>query len=138
MALSPGIDIIRQHLTFLESKVLGILLFGSYVQGQQSVRSDIDLCIVAPQIKNHSKVFLKVLEELADPRVDVHFFELLPLYLKMSVVENHIVLLSQNVCILYEYFYQFRKIWKDQRHRQQLSSGEIMELIKMQRGVQLE
>ncbi len=136
MAISPELDLIREKLAFLESRVLGILLFGSYVVGKQFDRSDIDICIVAPEIKRHSEVFIQVLQVLKQTKADVRFFELMPLYLKMAVIKNHQVLFSRNDCQLYEYFYRFRKIWKDQQHRQLLTTEELLALIREQAGSQ--
>jgi hypothetical protein len=39
----------------------------------------------------------------------------------MAVIEQGVVVYSRDVLELYEYFYPFRRIWEDQKHRQTLS-----------------
>jgi hypothetical protein len=56
-------------------------------------------------------------------------FELMPLYLKAEVVEKGEVIYTKNIFNLYEYFYYFRKIWGDQKHRQKLSKKEVLHLF---------
>lgn len=129
MALPPEIRQISHQLNFLESTVLGILLYGSYAQNSQSTHSDIDICLVAPQIKNHSKIFLEILGRITNPLVEIRFFELMPLNLKASVIENHIIIFSPNSAHLYEYFYKYRKLWNDQRQRQNISGDELLKMI---------
>jgi predicted nucleotidyltransferase len=45
---------VKKKLSFLqdpfwEKRILGVLLYGSKVRGEAGPRSDIDLCVVAPQ-----------------------------------------------------------------------------------------
>jgi predicted nucleotidyltransferase len=45
---------IKEDLSTLvqDKEILGILLFGSYLDGLETNRSDIDICIVAPNEEN--------------------------------------------------------------------------------------
>lgn len=47
---------------------------------------------------------------------DVKIFELLPLRIKMSIIKDHIVVYG-NELELSEYFYHYRKLWMDSKHR---------------------
>jgi len=45
------------------------------------------------------------------------------------VIEEGIVVYSPNELDLYEYFYPFRKLWADQKHRQELSKEDLLSLL---------
>jgi hypothetical protein len=64
-----------------------------------------------------------------DDRFDVRLFELMPLYLKMAVIEQGLVVISRDALELYEYFYPFCSIWGDQKHRQILSRDKMREML---------
>ncbi len=42
---------------------------------------------------------------------------MMPLYLKMAVIEEGVVVYAKDILELYEYFYFFRKLWEDQKSR---------------------
>ncbi|MHA1783110.1 MAG: nucleotidyltransferase domain-containing protein [Promethearchaeota archaeon] len=111
-------------------KILGIMLFGSQVSEMQTNRSDIDVCVVAPEEDPH-ELFSLILEriDISSKRYDVKFFENLPLYIKIRVIERGVVVYSPNELDLYEYFYRFRKLWADQKHRQELSREDLLSLL---------
>ncbi len=112
-------------------KVLGILLFGSYAIDQETNRSDIDICVVAPNEKLSdllSYMWQKINVSLK--KYDVRMFSELPLYIKIQVVEKGILIYSPNKFDLYEYFYFYRKLWADQKHRQEISKEEILSFLK--------
>ena len=127
----------KRDLKFLEDKlwqerVLGVLLYGSHARGEASPRSDIDLCIVAPEVADSDlpALWREFISNLRDDRYDVHIFEMLPLHLKMAVIEEGMVISSRDRLELYEYFYPFRREWDDQKHRQSVSREEMMDLIR--------
>jgi len=109
--------------------VLGVLLYGSVVTEEYNERSDIDLCVVAPAAEDKVAFSRWILAKVRDERYDVRLFELMPLHLKMEVVENGEVLYSRDIYELYEYFYATRKLWEDQKHRQMLTEKEALELF---------
>jgi len=112
-------------------KVLGILLFGSYAIDQETNRSDIDICIVAPNEKMFdllSYIWQKI--NVALKKYDVRMFSELPLYIKIHVIKNGILIYSPNKFDLYEYFYFYRKLWADQKHRQEISKEELISFLK--------
>jgi len=66
---------------------------------------------------------------VSDDRYDIRIFELMPLYLKMRVIEEGVIVYSRDVLELCEYFYPFPRIWGDQEHRQTLSREEMREML---------
>jgi len=80
-------------------EVKAVLLYGSYARNEQNIRSDIDICVVAPKLKT-PKEFASLLGEIwrniDANKYDVRIFEELPLYLKMEVIKNHKIIFSTN------------------------------------------
>jgi hypothetical protein len=120
---------VKKDFEPLHDDVLGILLYSSLAAGEDSERSDIDISIVAPSIDDKIGFSRRILSNVRDARYDVRVFELMPLYLKAEVVEKGEVIYTKNIFKLYEYFYYFRKIWEDQKHRQKLSKKEVLQLF---------
>jgi len=112
---------IRKDFEPLYTRVLGIVLYGSLTKGVSNVRSDIDICIVAPN-ENAFKLF----RETLSLDYDIKIFETMPLFLKIQVMQNHKVIYAKDIYELYEYFYGFRKIWNDQKQRQKLTQREAL------------
>lgn len=89
----------------------GIIIFGSLAEGKQTKRSDVDVCIVRPSEGTLNRIYSKL-----GGKYDIKVFEKLPLYLKMEVMEKGRILYGNKVN-LSEYFYFYRKFWKDMEHR---------------------
>ena len=113
---------IKKDFQFLEKEVMGVLVYGSYANKKSTPRSDIDICIVIGKPstpremrKMLSKVWGKV--NVNRKGYDVKIFEELPLRVKMGVIEEGKVVLGKKPDI-YGYFYKYRKMWNDQKHRQ--------------------
>ena len=106
---------------------MAILLYGSAARGESTERSDIDICVVAPDA-DHNKLYREILK-LSRGKYDIRIFEKMPLFLKIEVIKNHKIIYAKNVYDLYEYFYKFRKIWKDQEHRQKLTKEESKKMF---------
>jgi uncharacterized protein len=117
---------------FWDDRIMGVLLYGSHVRGEASHRSDIDLCIVAPEVPDSDRAALwrEFISRLRDDRYDVRIFGLLPLHIKMAVIEEGIVVHSRDTLELYEYFYPFRREWDDQKHRQTISREEMISMLR--------
>ena len=124
---------VREDFRFLFDSdadlVLGVLLYGSMVTAECNERSDIDLCVVAPMARDNIAFSREILSQVRDKRYDVRLFELMPLYLKMEVIEHGKVVYARDVYELYEYFYSFRKLWEDQKRRQMLTEKEALKLF---------
>lgn len=109
--------------------ILGILLFGSYTNDTQTNRSDIDICIVAPHenpVELLSFIFQQI--NVNQKKYDVRLFQELPLYIKIRIIQDGILIYSPNKYDLYEFFYFYRKLWNDQKHRQMLSKEELLSI----------
>lgn len=114
---------IKEDLKFITDipEVRAVLIFGSYVHGDATPRSDVDICVVAPDLrtsKERSVLLGKIWRGLRSNRYDVRLFEELPLHIQIEIIENNIIVYCDDVPELFEYFYFYRKLWKDQAHRQ--------------------
>ncbi len=89
----------------------GILLFGSHARSEQTGRSDIDICIVKPP-----KGIVNQINSKLGGKYDIKVFEKLPLYIKIIIIENNRIIYGDQL-ELSEYFYFFRKLWKDIKPR---------------------
>lgn len=132
MVKKEFIEVIRKHFLTVtqKKKILGILLFGSVIHGKETNRSDVDLCIVAPK-ESPEELLLYILENVNvyTQNYDVKVFSNLPLYIKIQVIEEGILVYSPDKLDLYEHFYFYRKLWKDQKHRQELDKDELISML---------
>jgi hypothetical protein len=119
---------IAKDFEFLKDRVLAVLIFGSAVDGEGRGGRDTDICIVAPEGFDIKEVFRKV--DVSGKKYDVWLFEELPLYMKMEVIEKHEVVFCRDILELYEYFYQFRKLWKDQKRRNEVTREDLRRMLR--------
>lgn len=107
--------------------ILGILLFGSYSKSKNTNRSDIDICIVAPKEDLH-KLLSFILQNInvEANKYDIRIFNELPLYIKIHIIEDGLLIYSSNKLDLYEFFFIYRKLWDDQKHRQEISKDDLL------------
>jgi len=112
---------IESDLAFLSG--YDVVIFGSYVTGDFRDGSDIDIALIT-KIKDYERNLniLKSLIGKAPPIYDIRVFELLSLDIKASVMDNYTVLYGQLPDIS-EYFYYYRKLWDDCKHR--VSAGRF-------------
>ena len=130
MAGKTLMELLRKDFSFLKSEgVLAVLLFGSSATGDKSAR-DADICIVAPKM-NPSKILSVVFShvDVVGKKYDVYCFEELPLYMKWEVIHNNKVIWAKSELDLGEYFYYYRKLYADQKHRMDMSRAEVLELF---------
>jgi uncharacterized protein len=75
-----------------------------------------------------SKVLRSVFRNIdtVTKKYDVHLFEELPLYMKIDIIKNHVIVLTKDKYGMYEYFHHYRKLWNDQRHRNTMSKKAIL------------
>lgn len=94
-----------------------VVLFGSYASGEADIRSDIDIAIITRENdrKRAMELWTKLLGK-APANYDIRIFELLPLHIKASLIQNYEVIFGNRVDIS-EYFYDFRKGWNDMKYR---------------------
>lgn len=129
-----SLDKIREDL--MELSRFEAVIYGSYVTGEYREGSDIDIAIIT-RAKEREKNF-EIQKELwkAKPIYDVRVFELLPLKVKASVMENYIVLFGDELEIS-EYFYHWRKMWEDVKHRISYHSSYIEKMEAIERRKRL-
>lgn len=110
-----NLERIKKDLEFLKN--YAVILYGSYVSGEFREGSDIDVAIIT-RIKDDDKniQLLKSFIGKARPLYDIRIFELFSLKLKASVMSCYSVLYGDELEIS-EYFYEYRKLWDDQKHR---------------------
>jgi len=104
---------ISKDFDFLKSHLHGIILFGSYTDDSYTIRSDIDICLVAGG-RNVKEIFNMFLAEDVTEKYDIKIFETLPLYMKAEVLENAVVVWADDEPELSYYFYGWRRLIDDQ------------------------
>lgn len=113
---SPKIDELAKTLAPLKEKY-EVILFGSVVEGAMRLKSDIDIAVISRNQNQESNIELQ--KELLGKfplKFDVRIFELLPIYIQISIIQNYRVIYG-NPLEISEYFYSFRKKWDDCKHR---------------------
>ena len=131
--LKPTLAQIKEDLNKLSK--YEVVIFGSYCNGYFNQRSDIDIAIITrvTDPEKNKKIWWNLLSK-APEIYDLKVFELLPLELKIDIINNHIALFGNNLEIS-EYFYHFRKLWKDTQYRyynnQFKNHKEKLQLLKL-------
>lgn len=110
------IEQIQQDFSELRNQ-FEILWHGSRVNGSSRPESDYDIAIITRN-RNYNENLQKQIDILKYYRkeYDVRIFELLPIHIQMSIIFNNRIIFGDEL-ELSEYFYQFRKIWRDCNHR---------------------
>ncbi len=94
-----------------------VVVFGSYASKKADKRSDIDIAVITRE--NSKNKCIEIWWELVGKAPDVYdikIFELLPLPIKASVIQRYEVVFGNRLDIS-EYFYNYRKLWNDTKHR---------------------
>ncbi len=95
-----------------------VIIYGSFLSDHYIPhRSDIDIALITQKRDKESNIAIwkNVWGEFPE-RYDIKIFELLPLSIKIEVIENYHVVFG-NPLEISEYFYHYRSIWKDMIHR---------------------
>ncbi len=100
-----------------QANELEVVAFGSHVTGGQRPSSDVDIAIITRihEREQNLQIWKNTLPYNYEP-YDIKIFELLPLRIKMSIIRDYIVVFGDEVEIS-EYFYHYRKLWMDSKHR---------------------
>ena len=112
MKNSISLNEIKNDLDYLND--YWTIVYGSYITEKFIPnRSDIDIAVITRQKEEltNKKIWIKLLKH-TKIEYDLKIFELLPLYIKMNIINDYTVLFGDPLEIS-EYFYFFRKIWKD-------------------------
>jgi hypothetical protein len=120
MAKETLINQLKEDFQFVKKNpaILGVILYGSHLTDDDTIRSDIDVCIVAPDYKLYEiyRFVMRNLKKHIDD-YDIRFFEELPIHIMGEIIENGKVIITADEPALYEYFFPFRKEWEDQKFR---------------------
>jgi len=103
---------LRKEFEFISKEAEGIVLYGSHAAGRADARSDIDICIIRPKTRE----ILNTIYAKVGGKYDIQVFENLPLYIKMGVIQNYMVIYGDEPAISY-YLYGFRKQWDEMKYR---------------------
>ncbi len=123
MVTEAAIKKISQDFDFLKPQLLGVFLFGSCVDDSNTIRSDIDICLVVGR-RDVKDIFNKVLESGVTEKYDIKIFETLPIYLKAEVMENPILIWAADEPELSYYLYNWNRMVYDQfKIRQKLTAS---------------
>ncbi len=110
-----SIEDIKSDLSF--AKDYEVIIFGSYACKTTDKRSDIDIAIITRQTDRQKCVEIwKGTLGRAPDVYDIKIFELLPLRIKASAMCKFDVVFGNRLDIS-EYFYGYRKLWNDVKHR---------------------
>ncbi|MHA1748861.1 MAG: nucleotidyltransferase family protein [Promethearchaeota archaeon] len=96
--IAADFEFLLSHPSFL-----GMILYGSWVHEMNSVRSDVDLCIVENSnnpIKLYKEICVRV--DIYRKKYDIQFFSEIPWYLKGRVIEEGITVLTPDKPKLFE------------------------------------
>jgi len=95
-----------------------VVIYGSSLSEYYiPLKSDIDIAIITQikEKKENLNIWKDIMGEFAE-KYDIKIFELLPLFIKIEIIENYRVIFG-NPLEISEYFYHYRSIWKDMVHR---------------------
>ncbi len=118
-----------------DDRISAVLLFGSTVKGEEHFKSDTDVTVVVPGASHFygvkvdaREILMKIFREVdtGSLNIDVHIFEELPLHIQMDIIEEHKIVYTSDKYGMYEYFYNYRKLWDDQKHRNTMSKEELL------------
>jgi hypothetical protein len=138
MKKSKSLNKIREELDFCSK--YWTILYGSFISDEWiPVRSDIDVAVITKL--NNREENLKIWSSLLEKKpitYDLRIFELMPLYLQIEIIKHYKVLFG-NPLEISEYFYKYRKIWKDMIHRYESNQfrniKEKIDLIEQRKKV---
>lgn len=99
-----------------DEAVLAVVFFGSYARGEETPRSDIDLCLVLLTGRDtktdQTAVRIRYLED-ARGRLRIHVFQQLPLHVRRRVLKEGVVLFCKDWDVLYGIAYRTAQAFED-------------------------
>ena len=94
-----------------------VILYGSRVEGGIRPNSDIDIAVISRE--KSIEMNMELQENLLGKfplKFDIRVFELFPIYIQISIINNYKVVFG-DILEISEYFYSVRKKWDDCKHR---------------------
>src|SRR5271157_1170977 len=86
-----------------DSRVLALLVFGSYARGEPY--HDIDICLIIFPSEDSSKILLNYVQAV-DEKFDVKVFSALPLYIRSRIIKEGKILLNKDYNTLFDIYLQ--------------------------------
>ena len=99
-----------------DDDVMAVALYGSYVRGEYSGISDLDVCIFliprARQLERMHEKRMKYTEVAANDKIDVQVFHLLPLPVRSTILKDAKMVLVKDESAIYELAFETIKDWE--------------------------
>ena len=82
----------------LFKRIKSIVLYGSIVENNLTVNSDIDICVVFDKINiNEATLFRKRILGRVDSKLDIQVFNILPENIKKSILDKHKIIYGNKI-----------------------------------------
>ena len=132
MSSVEQIEKIKQDL--LPIKKYWMVVHGSVIRNEATRRSDIDIAIITKSHsrKKNKKIWQEIIEYNRAP-YDIKIFELLPLHIQIQIIQQNVIIYGDKY-ELSEYWYFYRKLWKDMKHR--YFNNLISSIFEKKEGIQ--
>ena len=94
-----------------------VVIYGSFVRKNSTSKSDIDVAVISREKDRgkNRKLWYELLSKAPYP-YELKIFELLSLPIQIEIINNYKVIFGDSLEIS-EYFYNFRRLWKDTEKR---------------------
>jgi len=110
----------------IDSDVLAVILFGSRARGEHHAGSDVDVCLVStPDTHDTTRSRRTALRYASTSDLDVHVFQLLPLYVRRRVLKDGRVLFVRDEDALYEVAFATVRAFESFRPRYEAYLAEV-------------
>ena len=101
----------------IDPEILAVMVFGSAARGEETGKSDLDLCLVlTPSRHDPAALAEKRLEYLQTGDLDVSILQALPLYIRRRVLKEGRVEYVRDEDALYEVAYRSAQAYEDFKH----------------------
>jgi len=88
---------VRRDFAFCSEKYFAVLIFGSYARGEEEHYSDIDICIVLKNPKDHSAILYdEIYPNVRMDRYDVVIFEGCSESIRSAIAKDYIIVFCKN------------------------------------------
>jgi len=99
-----------------DPEVMAAIIFGSAVRGERAATSDIDVCLVCCPGETDRLALSRKRLDYAGLDIDVHIFQLLPIYIRRRVLKEGRVLFCRDEEELYELAFRTAQAFEDFKH----------------------
>lgn len=101
----------------IDPEILAVIVFGSAARGEETDKSDLDLCLVlTPSRYDPAALVEKRLDYLQTGDLDISIFQALPLYIRHRVLKEGRVEHVRDEDALYEVAYRTARAYEDFKH----------------------